>query len=372
MKPSIKNKKNPFLFDFGLSQEDPLTEQFILDVKPGDKILSLASAGDVPLSLLGMNENIDIKAVDISESQIKLCRLKLASAITLENPLNGRFLGYMEYDGIKREQIYHDIVRPVLKAEDARFWDENMYFIRNGIINAGRFERYIRKLKSVASIFIGRQNLLSLLEASDAEEQKRIFENQIATRKSLQLLFRIAFHPAIYRKRGLQDQALIHANKSTGERFYSKFRDFCTANPAKENYFLQYFLTGSCVTPSALPHYLRAENRTRIAANISRIDFQTISLQEALKEYPDGYFTGIHLSNLGDWSDEHQFADLLTLIRTRCNQGTKICYRYLQKNHLLSQGREDFVIDTEKSGIAERRDRFPFYGILQVTLATKG
>lgn len=367
----MTNKKNPFLFDFGLSQEDPLTEQFILDVKPGDRILSLASAGDVPLSLLGMNENIDIKAVDISESQIKLCRLKMVSAIYLECPLNGQFLGYMRCDSGKREQLYKDIVRPVLKAEDASFWDENIYFIRNGIINAGRFERYIRKLKSVASLFIGRENLRNLINASDAEDQKRIFENKVATRKSLQLIFRIAFHPAIYRKRGLQDQALIHANKSTGERFYEKFRDFCTANPASENYFLQYFLTGNCITPESLPHYLKAENRNRIAANASRIDFQTISLQEALMEYPVGYFTGVHLSNLGDWSDEHQFADLLKLIRSQCNPGTKICYRYLQKNHFLSQGREDFAIDIEKSAMAERKDRFPFYGILHLTLGGK-
>jgi S-adenosylmethionine:diacylglycerol 3-amino-3-carboxypropyl transferase len=120
-----------------------------------------------------------------------------------------------------------------------------------------------------------------------------------------------------------------------------------------------------------LPHYLKAENRSRIAANSSRIDFQTISFQEALKKYPDGYFTRLHLSNLGDWSDENQFADLLKLIRTSCYSGTRICYRYLQKNHFLSQGKDDFAIDIENSGMAERKDRFPFYGILQLTLVRK-
>ncbi len=367
----MKKKMAPFLFDFGLSQEDPLTEQFVLDVKPGDKILSLASAGDVPLSLLSMNRNIDIKAVDISDSQIKLCRLKLVSAMTLVCPLNGQFLGYMRCDENIREQLYKDVIRPVLKAEDASFWDKNIHFIRKGIINAGRFERYIRKLKAVASLFIGRDNIRNLIEASDTEKQIYIFENKIATRKSIQLLFRIAFHPAIYRKRGLQDQALIHANKSTGERFYGKFRDFCIANPATENYFLQYFLTGTCMTPAALPHYLRPENRDHLSANSSRIAFQNISIQQALSENPDGYFTGIHLSNLGDWSDQHQFADLLKLIRTRCNSGTRLCYRYLQKNHFLSLGKEDFTIGIEDSGIAERKDRFPFYGILQVTLGSR-
>jgi N-acetylmuramic acid 6-phosphate (MurNAc-6-P) etherase len=30
----------------------------------------------------------------------------------------------------------------------------------------------------------------------------------------------------------LQEQALIHADKTTGERFYSKFRNFCTLGEA--------------------------------------------------------------------------------------------------------------------------------------------
>ncbi len=364
----MEKSKTPFLFDFGLSQEDPLTEQFILGICPGDCILSLASGGDVPLSLLSMNENIRIVSVDISEAQIKLCRLKLLSAIHLHYPLNGRFLGFATEEESVRRQVYLKKIRPLLSSGDALFWDQNMRFVEKGIINGGRFEKYITQIRYVAWLFIGKKNLQRLISSTSAEEQNIIFDKYIATRRSLRLLFKIAFHPAIYKKRGLQEQALIHANKSTGERFYGKFRDFCTINLAAENYFLQYFLTGSSVTSSAFPHYLKPENRNLLIKNSDRIEFSTKSVQKALSESKKGFFNKIHLSNLGDWSDTKQFEDLAELIKNYCDPGTKICYRYLQKNHLLSYGKNIFIINCENSDQAEKNDRFPFYGIVQLIL----
>ena len=364
----MKNKKPPFLFDFGVSQEDPLTEIRILELQPGDTVLSLASAGDVPLSLLSVIENIRIKAVDISETQIKLCRLKLASAIHLECPENGQFLGYSAMDKEIRKELYSNKIRPHLSDDDASFWDQNITAIGNGVINSGRFERYIKKLKAVAALFIGTKNLTALINAGSLEDQKRIFDNKIATRKSLQLLFRIAFHPAIYKKRGLQEQALIHANKTTGERFYSKFRDFCTSNPGSLNYFLQYFLTGSCHSQEALPEFLQKTNSERLRKNAGMIEFETLSVQDAIISGGKGHFNKIHLSNLGDWSDKDQFISLMELIRNNCNPGILICYRYLQKNHFYSFRGEGFISDNESATLAEKSDRFPFYGILKIIL----
>lgn len=355
------------LFDFGISQEDALSEQLILDVKPNDRILSVASGGEVPLSLLSLNENIRICAVDISENQIKLCRLKLISALYLDFPLNGQFLGYAHLAGKIRNQFYGKYIRPHLPESDTIFWDQNLLQIENGVVNAGRFEQYISKMRFIITPFIGKENLLHLINSKNLNEQKMVFNQKIATRKSLQALFRIAFHPAIYKNRGLQEQALIHAGKSTGERFYSKFEDFCTSGLAAENYFLQYFLTGSCLNPKAFPSYLQAENKERLLNNSDKLELKTVSFQDALNEKDTGYFNKIHLSNLGDWMNEEDFAQLWKLLNTKCNPETPICYRYLQKNHLQRAGNLDFCINEELSALARQKDRFPFYEILSIT-----
>jgi S-adenosylmethionine-diacylglycerol 3-amino-3-carboxypropyl transferase len=357
-----------FLFDFGLSQEDPFTEQFALNIQPSDRILSLASGGEVPLSLLSLNENIRITAVDISESQIKLCRLKLTAAVHLEFPENGQFLGYSGMDENRRLQLYRETIRPCLSSGDSAFWDRNLSFIGKGIINAGRFEQYIRKMRSVAQVFIGKKNLQNLISCQTTEEQTAIFDNSIATRKSLQLLFKIAFHPSVYRKRGLQEQALIHAEKTTGERFYSKFRDFCTVNPASGNYFIQYFLTGSCIRDTSFPSYLQPDNKKRLLSNLNNLELSAVSFQDALREKGNGYFNKIHLSNLGDWMTREQFVELLDLFKAFCLPGTEVCYRFLQKNHFRDVTSPLFSIDTAISATAEKRDRFPFYGIIHITV----
>jgi S-adenosylmethionine:diacylglycerol 3-amino-3-carboxypropyl transferase len=245
----------------------------------------------------------------------------------------------------------------------------NLKYIAQGIINAGRFEQYISKLRFLVYLFVGRKNLHRLIACQNREEQVQIFENHIASRRSLRLLFKIAFHPAIYKKRGLQEQALIHAGKSTGEKFYSRFRDFCTGNPAAENYFLQYFLTGSCITDKSLPIYLQPENKARLLNNLQGFSVVTTSFQEALREGGPGFYNKIHLSNLGDWQSKEQFAEMLALIKTNCSTGTKICSRYLQKNHFTDSNFHGFNMENELSSKLESKDRFPFYTIQVLTMA---
>jgi len=352
-----------FLFDFGLSQEDPLTEQLTLEIQPGDRILSLASGGEVPITLAALNDNIRVTAVDISESQIRLCRLKLCAALHIRFPLNGQFLGYGRLSGGNRAALYHAEIRPFLSQEDADYWDGKQSYIRRGIVGAGRFERYLRKLKGVGGMVIGRKNLYALIMAGSLEAQSGVFDKRIATRRILHVLFKVAFHPAIYRKRGLQDQALIHAGKSTGERFYGKFRDFCTSTPASENYFMHYFLIGGCVTEDAYPAYLQPANLERLKRNLDHLDFRVISFQEALQEQPAGYYNKIHLSNLGDWLTESEFESLTAIFREKLTPGTRICYRHLQKNHLKEEGTDLYKTERNLSDRAMRLDRFPFYSV---------
>ncbi|MEI6061663.1 MAG: DUF3419 family protein [Bacteroidota bacterium] len=357
-----------YLFDFGISQEDPRTEQFVMNLQASDHVLSVVSGGEVPLALISMNNEIKLTAADISEPQVKLCRLKLLAAVYLEFPINGKFLGYSEFEGTCRKKIYYETIRPHLPAGDASFWDHNMAFIEKGIINAGRFEQYIKKIRFVAHLFIGKKNIQRLISCRSIGEQSKVFHDHIASRKSLQLLFKIAFHPAIYRKRGLQEQALMHAGKSTGEKFYSRFRDFCISGLASENYFLQYFLTGTCISGIAFPEFLQPANKQRLIHNMKGFELVSTSLQAALSENEKGFFNKIHLSNLGDWLSEDEFNQLRTLINKTCKPGTRICYRYLQKNHFPEGGIPDFGIDKELSAQAQSRDRFPFYTILALTM----
>ncbi len=356
------------IFDFGISQEDPLTERQILQIRAGDRILSVASGGEVALSLLCLDENIRITAVDVSVSQIRLCRLKLLAATFIDFPLNGQFLGYSKMKRKTRSTLFDEKIKPHLRAEEIPFWVQNRRSIENGVVNSGKFEKYIGKMRFFARLLIGKNNLESLISCKSLEEQNQIFKTRIATRKSLQGLFKIAFHPKVYKKRGLQEQALIHASENTGQRFYSRFENFCTGSLASANYFLQYFLSGKCIMEDSYPDYLQPQNKNRLIANLEQLELKTLSFQEAIQEKGKEYFNKIHFSNLGDWMDSKSFAESLELIRIYCTRGTEISYRYLQKDHLPETNTSGFIIDQTVNETIGKKDRFPFYTIYRLTI----
>jgi S-adenosylmethionine:diacylglycerol 3-amino-3-carboxypropyl transferase len=180
------------------------------------------------------------------------------------------------------------------------------------------------------------------------------------------LLFKIAFHPKIYKNRGLSEQALIHASEDTGQRFFRRFNEFCTAGKATENYFLQYFLTGKCITDDSFPDYLKPCNKDRLMANQDSIEFRHIGFAEFMKSEDKLQYNKIHFSNLGDWMNLADFNRCMESVKSKCMPGTRICYRYLQKDHCELGNPKGF--DIVRSGLNTNPDRFPFYTTYLITL----
>ena len=116
------------------------------------------------------------------------------------------------------------------------------------------------------------------------------------------------------------------------------------------------------------PHFLQPENRQRFIDNLNRLELLQTSFGQALNETDFGYFNKIHLSNLGDWSDETDFNRILDQLKAKCQPGSLICNRYLQKNHFASGPKPGWGIDENLSALAQRKDRFPFYGVVALRL----
>lgn len=353
------------LYDFGISQEDPLTELNVLDIQNNDNVLCIASGGEVPLSLLCLRSGVKITAVDIANTQLMLCRLKIQAALLLPFPINGQFLGYGFLDDETRRSIYFDRIHSSLQKEDQEFWIQHITAIENGVIHYGRFERYIKRLRKIAALFIGKNNIYDLLNCNNVQEQQLIFDKKIALRRSVKYLFQIAFHPTIYKNRGLNSKGLVHAQANMGQLFFNKFRNFCTATPAKKNYFLHYFLNGTCDTDESFPEYLQEENGLLLQANKGNLVLKLSSLQNELEVHPAGTFNKIHLSNIGDWMSSDEFNLLKDTLCKYGNDETRLCYRFLQKNHLDTSNLCNNRFEVTSVNV-DKTDRFPFYSILSI------
>jgi S-adenosylmethionine-diacylglycerol 3-amino-3-carboxypropyl transferase len=352
------------LYDFGLSQEDPLTELHMLNIGPHDNVLCIASGGEVPLTLFCLRPGVKITAVDISASQIMLCRLKKEAAIRLPFPQNALFLGYGGMEATARKSTFIKRILPYLPAEEAAFWMQHLNAIEKGVVNAGRFEGFLRRLRGVVQLLVGKNNLREIIKSPTVDEQRKIFDERIGSRKLLRWIFHLAFHPKVYKNRGISGQGLIHMQSNTGEVFFNKFRNFCTVTPAGQNYFLHYFLMGECTGIEAFPEFLLDKYRGRLADFREKLVFKQISLEDELAAHPRGTYPKIHFSNIGDWMTKQAFDRLLETVCTHCSDDSKLLYRYLQKDHFetgtLCNGR--FIVQP----VHAERDRFPFYNLISI------
>ena len=351
------------LYDYGVSQEDALTELRALDVQPGDRLVCIASGGEIPLNLLALRD-LRIVAADISPRQLFLSRLKLGACRALEPLEAAAFLGFLEAPAEKRKRLLARVV-PFLAEDDRRFWSGNMSAVEAGPIRAGRFERYFDKFRFASRAVIQKGRLRGLFELQTLEERRDFFDRFLST-PLLKAIFRVAFHPLVYRKRGIPEQGLIHGGSGhAGEFFYGRFKDFCTATPPRRNYYLQISFFGRVLFPEALPEYLTEEGARRIRDRPDLISWRLASLQEVLDGSAPGTFNKFHLSNIGDWMTRRDYGDLLALICEKAAAASKAAVRSIHLDQAVPEVLRDRMTRDGRRGEAlMRQDRFPFYNLV--------
>ena len=353
-------------FDFGISQEDADVEISCLNIQDGDTLLSIASGGDVPLNILA-NKNVHIRAVDISLNQIYLSRLKCISSLTFDPEEGASFLGFLESDAKTRVTCLHKAAR-LMSDQEKAFWYSHVDLVEKGVIHTARFERYLSRFHSVALHLIGRAKLLKLMDQNSVAEQSSFFDNHFNV-LLLRKLFGVIFSPHRYRNGAVSEQGFQNAGTgSTAEFFFSRFKAFCTATPARKNYYLQFYLFNKLLFRDALPDYLTEKGINRIRQNRDSIEFTHMSFSDALARGPVARYNKFHLSNLGDWMSPGAFGDLLVMIDANACRPFRILSRYLHRGHPIPVSLRQKMATVAGTDDALRAvDRFPFYNIMAIS-----
>jgi len=354
-------------YNYGISQEDALTEQRALDIRENDRLLCVASAGEIPLNLLALGR-VAIEAVDVSAAQLYLSQLKMGACRALEPLEAAEFLGFMDASAEKRRRLF-DRTAAFLDDDEKAFWAANMPAVERGAVCAGRFERYLGRFSPAALAVLGKKKLRRLFEQDTVAAQREYFDRFLST-AALKALFKVAFHPRLYRKRGIAEEGLRHGGKrDIAAFFYGRFRDFCTATPARRNLYLQFCFFGRVLFPEALPEYLSEEGMRRIRTSYANIAWRLESYQEALGESAPGRFNKFHLSNIGDWMGREEYAGLLALVCAKAGPSSRAVSRYIHLDHPLPEAlRERIVRRDDRGQELVRSDRFPFYNLVVMEL----
>ena len=159
--------------------EDPDILMKALDVNAGDIVLSVTSGGDNTIALLLSNPQ-KIIAVDLNPAQNYLLELKLAAAKGLIYDEYLSFLGVI--NSSSRRNLFSK-VKKYLNPETSFWWSKHHTMIEKGVINSGRFEKFLNLFrKYLLPLIHSDKTITQFLTASSLKEQRDFYENRWNTK----------------------------------------------------------------------------------------------------------------------------------------------------------------------------------------------
>jgi len=342
---------------FAQVREDPTLEIDALRPKAEGMYIVVGSGGCTALSLLAAGAG-HVVAVDMNATQNHVTELKAAAVAALDPDECIGFLGGAPMDASRRVDTYVTL-RPFLTRPAARYWDEHRTEIEGGILAAGVSEKFIALLSRLVMAFVHpRKRIERFLNSSSLDEQVWLYRNEWNNRR-WKLLFKLLLNRWTL-NRTYDPEFFSHVeNESFSAHFHQVFERAVTLNPAPDNYFLHYMLTGRYppANDNGLPPYLQQESRlwTNGAQGLELVDG---SFQDYLWLCETSSADGIVLSNICEWLSDAQIARLFASVARVAKPGATVCFRNFVGHTEVPAGLSGVICEDRNAGeMAIRRDR---------------
>lgn len=297
-----------------------------LEIQSTDTVVSIASAGDNALALLGAGA-ARVVALDLNPSQLACLELRVAAYRTLEHRDLLALIGSRPGGAAERLDLYRRC-RPALSPRVAAFWDAHAETVAQGIGGGGKFENYFRLFRSrLLPLVHGRRTIARLLQGGPPEERTRFYAKHWNTWR-WRLLFRFFFSRFMMGRLGRDPSFFKYVEGSVANRILARVEHALTAlNPA-DNPYLHWILTGT--HGDALPWALRPGNFDQIRQRLDRLEWHESTLEAFLTREQSGrsgaWIDKLNLSDIFEYMSEANTAALLTRLAEACRPGARLAY----------------------------------------------
>jgi len=297
-----------------------------LDVQPGDTVVSIASAGDNALALLGAGAE-RVVALDLNPSQLACLELRVAAYGELSHAELLVLIGSRPGRAEERAELYRRCrgrLAPAVRA----FWDGQPAAIAAGIGGAGKFENYFRLFRSrVLPLVHGRETVAALLRGGPPAVRERFYAERWDTRR-WRWLFKAFFSRFMMGRLGRDPAFFKYVEGSVADRILGRTRHALTALDPAENPYLHWILTGT--HGEALPWALRAENFEKIRVRMDRLEWHELTLEAFLERERTSGATGrrvkFNLSDIFEYMSRENTAALLERLADASAPGGRLAY----------------------------------------------
>lgn len=342
---------------YGLCWEDAAVLRPALAVRPGDRVLSVASAGDNTLALL-LDDPAEVVALDRSPAQLACLALRLAAFATLDGPADVMaLLGLRPH--ADRLRLY-DALRPRLAPWARAYWDERRANLAAGRAAHGRFEGYFATFRRrvLPLVHPRRRRDALLAPRPDPDDRARFFAEQWDTWR-WRLLFRLFFSRAAMARLGRDPAFFAHVEGGIAARLSARARHALVALEPHRNPYLHYILTGT-YPDHALPEAFRPEHFDAIRQRADRVSLVCASLDEHLADTDDAMYDAFNLSDVFEYLTEQESARLFGEIVRTATPGARLAYWNLFVDRSIPDV-SAFHADDARAAALHGQDRAFFY-----------
>ncbi len=328
-----------------------------LDPGPGDRVLSVASAGDNALELLATGA--EVVAVDLSRPQLACLDLRIAAFRHLDYTDLLAFLGIGHDDD--RLSTYRQL-RDDLSTPAARYWDAHPEVIDEGVIFGGKFEDYFATFRRrVLPLIHSRKTIDRLLEQRPLDE-RRNFYDQVWNSRRWRILFRLFFNRKIMGWLGRDPEFFRYVDGPVSKEIYGRTEWALTELSTHDNPYLTFILRGN-FDDTALPPYLEPDKYEAIRDGLDRMTLCWGTVDDAARHWEDDGFDAFNLSDIFEYLDEKTTAKIYDILLDAARPGA----RFATWNMMVPRCGYDHHPDRllrlqELSGNLHEQDRAFFYG----------
>jgi S-adenosylmethionine-diacylglycerol 3-amino-3-carboxypropyl transferase len=297
-----------------------------LEVKPTDTVVSISSAGDNALALLGAGAE-RVVALDLNPAQLACLELRVAAYRELTHAELLVLMGSRAGTAAERHALY-ERCRGRLSPEVCVFWDKQPQSVAGGIGAAGKFEDYFRLFRTrVLPLVHGRKTIAALLRGGTPTERERFYEKRWNTWR-WRWLFRVFFSRFMMGRLGRDPAFFKYVEGSVADRILERTRHALVALDPARNPYLHWILTGK--HGEALPWALRAENFEVIRARLDRLEWHELTLEAFLeRERAAGVAKRVlkfNLSDIFEYMSAENTAGLLASLAEASAPGGRLVY----------------------------------------------
>lgn len=324
-----------------------------LRIRSGERGLSIASGGDNTFALL-LADPAEIYAVDVNPTQLYCTELKMRAMQVLDYEEALAFLGVEECG--ERLRLL-DRLNGHLSEEALTYFRSEPGIVEEGLIHAGKFERYFRLFRTKIAPFFCRPRRLHEFCDLDALERQREFYDRYIDNVRFRLVFGIYFGVKVMGRLG-RDKSFyryVDEKRSAARDIKRRFEYGISSTENRNNPYLSYILKGN-FGGEALPVYLKKENYETIRGRLDRI---RLFHGEIGAVDPSLRFDFFNLSDIFEYVDRETFHKEVGRLSTMCAEGARIAYWNMQNRRYFPEG--EFIFEKELSEELFRANQSFFY-----------